>query len=265
MPRGLGDLDVRFFGYVQGRESATVTTGELVQALGITPERERKLLSRLAGRGLITRVRRGLYLIPSRLPSGGKWSPGEAKALTALMSDRGARYQICGPNAFSRYGWDDQVPNRVFAYNNRISGERQIGSTSLILIKVADNRLGDTDIAATPNGIDLIYSSRVRSLLDAVYDWSRFNTLPRAYDWIRQELRRDPKTAAALTEATLRYGNQGTIRRIGKLLETEGTSPSLVRKLERSLGPTTSLIGWNPAGPKRGKIDRRWGLVLNAA
>jgi hypothetical protein len=35
------------------------------------------------------------------------------------MEDQGARYQICGPNAFNRYGFDEQVPTRIYAYNNR--------------------------------------------------------------------------------------------------------------------------------------------------
>ena len=72
MSKGLSELDVRLFSYAQTREPGTVKTGDLVKALGITPERERKLLSRLAGRGLIARVRRGLYLVPTRLPAGGK-------------------------------------------------------------------------------------------------------------------------------------------------------------------------------------------------
>ena len=30
------------------------------------------------------------------------------------MEDRGGTYQICGPNTFSRYGFDEQVPTRVY-------------------------------------------------------------------------------------------------------------------------------------------------------
>jgi hypothetical protein len=106
------------------------------------------------------------------LPPGGKWSPNEFLALTTLIEDRGGRYQICGPSAFSRYGWDDQVPNRLYAYNNRISGERKIGSAAMTLIKLTDERLGETEVVKTPDGIEAVYSSRVRSLVDAVYDWS---------------------------------------------------------------------------------------------
>ena len=77
----------------------TVRTGELVGALGITPQQERELLSRLARRSLIARVRRGLYLVPPRLPPGGKWSPSEFLSLTTLMEDQGGRYQVCGARA----------------------------------------------------------------------------------------------------------------------------------------------------------------------
>jgi len=263
MPSSAGQLELRFFGYTQSRNVRSIETGDLVRVLGITPIQERKLLSRLSRHGLITRVRRGLYLVPPRLPVGGKWSPGEALALTSLIKDRDGRYQICGPNAFYRYGWDDQVPNRTYAYNNCLSGERQIGPVTLTLIQVADERLGATEVITTPDGIDLVYSSRVRSLMDAVYDWSRFNTLPRAYSWIEAELARDDKLAADLIDVTLSYGNQGTLRRIGKLLELKGVPASLLRKIEKALQPSSGLIPWIPPFPKRGKTDRRWGIVLN--
>jgi predicted transcriptional regulator of viral defense system len=262
MTRVLGPLETRFFAYVQGEGLRTVETGDVSRALGLTTLQERKLLSRLARRDWIARVRRGLYLVPPTLPAGG-WSPDEALALTTLIEDRNGRYQICGPNAFSRYGWDDQVPNRIYAYNNRISGDRQIGAVALSLIKVADERLGGTETIRTPGGINMVYSSRVRALMDAVYDWSRFDGLPRAYDWIRAEVSRDETVPADLVKVALRFGNQGTVRRIGALLEMEGVPEPLLRKLRRALRPSSSLIPWIPARPKRGKIDRDWRVVLN--
>ena len=84
MATALGKIQSQLLAYVQMRRLKTVRTGELVRALGITPQQERELLSRLARRNLIARVRRGLYLVPSRLPPGGKWSPNEFLALTTL-------------------------------------------------------------------------------------------------------------------------------------------------------------------------------------
>ena len=263
MKKGLGETERLLFAYVQMRGQATLRAGELVGPLGLSPPRERNLLSRLARAGWIARVQRGLYLVPGKLPLGGKWTPDEVLALNTLMEKRGGRYQICGPNAFNRYGFDEQVPNRVYAYNNRISGNRTVGAIQLTLIKVADSRLGGTEETRTYEGLVAVYASRVRALVDAVYDWSRFNSLPRGYGWIRRELATRRVTPAQLVAMTLRYGDLGTIRRMGALLEREGVNARLLRRLAKVLPPSTSVIPWIPTRPKRGSANRRWGVVMN--
>lgn len=249
--------------YLQMRKVRTVRTGELTGPLGLTRLQERELFRRMARGHLIARVRPGLYLVPLQLPLGGAWTPDEILALNTLLEDRRGRYQICGPSTFNRYGFDNQLPNRVYAYNNRISGARTIGAIALTLIKVADERLGDVEQVPTTNGLTATYSSRVRTLVDAVYDWSRFNGLPRAFDWIRAELKARRITVADLVRVTLRYGDIGTVRRVGALLDREGVEAKQLRRLERALKPSTSFIPWIPTTPKRGTLDRRWGIVWN--
>jgi predicted transcriptional regulator of viral defense system len=261
--RRLGNLEQQLLAYAQLRKVRELRTGDLTGPLGITAKQERELYSRLARAGLIAQVRRGLYLIPRELPLGGAWTPDEALALNTLMADRGGRYQICGPNAFSRYGFSDQVPNRVYAYNNRLSGERTIGAISLTLIKVADARLGDTEESTTREGLTVAYSSRVRTLVDAVYDWARFGSLPRGYVWITRDLAERRVSPTALVAATLRYGDVGTIRRMGALLEKTSVSAGLLRKLEEALPESTGTIPWIPTKPKRGTLDRRWKMIMN--
>lgn len=249
--------------YLQMRKQSVVRTGGLTGPLRLTRMQERELFRRMARGGLIARVRPGLYLVPPQLPLGGSWSPDETLALNTLMEDRQGRYQICGPNAFNRYGFDEQVPTRVYAYNNRISGERSVGAVALTMIKVADERLGDIDEVRTSEGLTVAYSSRARTLVDAVYDWSRFSSLPRAFDWIRAELAAGRVGVAELVRVTLRYGDVGTIRRIAALLDREKVRAPLLRKLEEALKPSTSFIAWIPTRPKRGTVDRRWGVVWN--
>lgn len=259
----LGRQEAQMLAYLQMRRRVTVRTGELTGPLQLTRLQERELFRRMARGRLIARVRPGLYLVPPRLPLGGSWSPDEVLALTVLMEDRRGRYQICGSNAFNRYGFDNQVPARVYAYNNRISGERVIGVVALTLIKVTDSRLGETEEIRTPEDLIAIYSSRARTLVDAVNDWSRFNSLPQAFRWIRDELAAGRVSAADLVRVTLRYGDIGAIRRIGALLTREKVNGRLLRKLERALQPSKSLIPWIPTLPKRGTVDRRWGIIWN--
>jgi predicted transcriptional regulator of viral defense system len=263
MKRALGQQEAQMLAYLQMRKRQTVRAGDLTRPLRLTRLQERELFRRLARGGLIARVRPGLFVVPPQLPLGGSWSPDEALALEALMQDRRGRYQICGPNAFNRYGFDEQVPTRVYVYNNRISGERTVGSVALTLIKVRDDRLGDTEDVATAEGIITPYSSRGRTLVDAVYDWARFGSLPLAYGWIRAELAAGRVSPSELARVTLRYGDVGTIRRIGAFLDREGASAGVLRKLERALSPSSGLIPWIPTRPKRGTIDRRWGVVWN--
>jgi len=249
--------------YAQMRGLRVIRVGELAGPLGFSDRQERTTLSRLALGGMIVRVRRGLYLVPPRLPLGGLWSPDDISALNVLMEDKQGRYQICGPNAFNRYGLDEQTPARLYAYNNRLSGERTIGAVAMTLIKVADNRLGGTESFKTAQGQQAVYASRTRTLVDAVYDWSRFSSLPRGYEWIRGELIAQNVSAESLVRTAIRYGNQGTLRRIGVLLEREGVAEGLLLRIEKNVRPSTSLIPWIPVNARHGETIRRWGVILN--
>ncbi|MCP4897711.1 MAG: hypothetical protein GY906_12125 [bacterium] len=262
MKRTLGPLETQLFAYCHMRGIGTIRTGDLRSPLHISDKQERELLSRMARSGLIAKVRRGLYLIPSRLPLGGIWSPSSELAINTLMEDRSAIYQVCGPNAFNHYGFDEQVPNRIYAYNDKISGVRTIGTVELSLIKVAPDRLGSTVEINAPSGVSIVYSSRARTLVDAVHDWSRFDTLPRAYSWIRQELDSKRVSAKELAKVTVKYGNQGTVRRIGAALERFGGSGTALRTLEQSLRSPKSVIAADPRSPRSGPKSKRWGVIL---
>lgn len=263
MKRTLGRMEAQLLAYCQLRGLATVRTGDLTGPLRITGKQERELLSRMARAGIIAKVKRGLYLVPPSLPLGGVWSPDFGLAINTLMEDRQALYQVCGPNAFNYYGFDQQVPNRVYAYNDRFSGDTKIGALELTLIKVATNRLGSTEEVRSTSGMRVLYSSRVRTLVDAVYDWSRFDSLPRGYAWIRSELAAHRVEAAELANVAVKYGNQGTVRRMGALLEQEGAAEGVLRTLEASLRLSKSVIAAVPGEPRRGPKNVRWGVILN--
>ncbi len=263
MARRLGKLEAAALAYVQMRNLRTAKTGELADALRITSKQERELFSRMARAGMIAKVRNGLYLFPAKLPLGGVWTPDEATAINALMADKQARYQITGPNAFNRYGYDEQIPARICIYNDAISGDRSVGRTELTLIKVTPARLGETEQFETPSGETLVYSSRVRTLVDAVYDWSRFDSLPRAYDWIRRDIEAGRISPTDLSKTTIRFSNLGTLRRIGALLEQMDVQESVLKRMQRKLTPTTAKIPLVPGRPPRGTLLKRWGVVLN--
>jgi len=264
MKNRLGRLETQFLAYVQMRKKTLVRAGEVREPLGLSRDQEKELFRRLTRGRMIARVRPGLFLVPERLPLGGAWTPTEIQALNALIiEDRKGLYQICGPNTFNRYGYDEQIPNRTYAYNNKISGDRKVGSVPLTLIKTSDERLGATVAGKTASGETAIYPTRERTLLDAVYDWARFDTLPRAFEWTRSDLKKGRITPQSLVDVVLKFGDVGTRRRFGYLLQQESCEERLLRRLERSLKKPTSFIPFVPRRTKQGTIVVRWGVVDN--
>ena len=261
----LGSLEMQLLAYVQLLKKDLIRTGEVSPIIGISSKQERELLSRMARSGLIIRLKRGIYLVPPRMPSGGRWAVSEYFILSKLMAVLSGKYQISGPNAFNFYGYDDQVPNRVYVYNNRIFGEKNIGGTEFVFIKTSDSRLGSINKLKTPDGVEAIMASRPRALLDAIYDWSRYNTIPRAYGWVVSSIEKESEFAQELVATTLKYGNKATVRRIGYLLSLCGVADVQLTKLKRKLGSSKSLIPWIPGRDGKGSINRDWGLIINGS
>ena len=261
----LGSLEMRLLAYVQMRKMDVVRTEEIAAALKITPKQERELLSRMSRSGVIIRLKRGVYLVPPRLPAGGRLAVSEYYILSRLMREIGGKYQVSGPNAFYLYGFDDQVPNRIYVYNNRMSGEKNIGGSDFVFMKIPGSWLGASTESATPDGEKIFIATKARALLDAVYDWSRYNTIPRAYQWIATAIEKDPAFLEEFTEVSLKYGNKATIRRIGYLLAVSGVSENMLRGFKKKAGSMKSLIKWIPGKPAKGSVNREWGLIVNGA
>lgn len=258
----LRKFKMQFFAWIQLEKKTQVITGEAAEAFGLTPTQERKLLSRLSLEGLIVRLRRGLYMVPAQVPPGGKWSPGEYKIVHTLMKDVGASYQIGGAIAFHQYALDDQVPNEVTVYNDKISRRCTIGGLRFTFIKVSLKRLGGSNKMKLPSGGNVKMASLPRTLMDAVYDWDRYNTLPRAYAWIVAR-KDDRETIKELIHITLRHGNIGAMRRIGYILERCKVSDRLLGQLKARVSAGKSLVKLDPTRPARGGIDREWGIIDN--
>lgn len=261
----LGKLEIQLLAYAQLRKKEFILSGELATALEITAEQEWKLLNRMATSGVIIRLKRGVYLVPSRLPVGGRWTVSGYYILSKFMEVMQGQYQISGPNAFNFYGFDDQIPSRFYVYNNKIFGEKEIGGTDFIFIKTDVKRLGSTKSLKTSDDIDTVMVSKTRALVDAVYDWSRFNTLPRAYGWIVETLQKEPEITDNLIDDTLKYSNKGTIKRIGYLLAQLSISNDRLSELKRVISSSNSLIPWIPSLAAKGSVNKEWGLLVNGS
>ena len=88
MKQTLGNLERQLFAYAQMRGLRVLRTGDLAKAIGISTKQESKLFTRLSKAGMIAQVRRGLYLIPQRLPLDAIRSAGRTPLIAMGMTGR---------------------------------------------------------------------------------------------------------------------------------------------------------------------------------
>lgn len=259
----LGPLETKFFSWAQMRRVQVVRTGDLVLALALTPQQEADLFKNMRRGGRIVQLQRGLYAVPPRLPPGGKWTPSAPLLVALLMGEMEARYQITGLAAFQLHGLTTQVPIETRVYNTAFSGRREIGGLPFLFIKVKEKSLGGQQIVEI-KGTDqrAVFSTLPRAVFDAIYDYSRFGTLPRAYGWVAERVR-DKLFISQLVDMAIRYGNVGTRRRLGCALERLEASPAQVGRILKSVRKTTAFIPLVPGYKKGGRPDSRWGVLVN--
>jgi len=259
----LGPLEARFFSWAQMRRLQIARTGDLVRALKMTPQQEADLFKNMRRRGRAVQLMRGMYLIPPRLPQGGKWAPSPLFVVSVLMRELKAKYQITGLAAFNFHGLSTQQPVETSVYNTALSGRRVIAGLSFLFIKVSEASLG----AAQPieiKGTDsaALIETLPRTVFDGISDYARFGTLPQAYGWIA-ERRVDKTFLKGLVDITIQYGNVSTRRRLGCWLELLKADRKLVDRLLRSVKPTQSFIPLAPGRKGGGTTNSRWGVLVN--
>jgi len=259
----LGDLGAKFFALMQMRDQEVIQLGELQSVLQITAKQERELLSRLARRGYIVRLIRGTYLVPKKLPPGGKWMPDEYVIIYELMKSVDASYQICGPLAFQRHGLSEQIPNIITIYNTKLTGRKTIGSLTLQLIKVDKSRIGAREKIVLNDKKIVYISSLARTIMDSIYEWSRFNTIPKAYDWIKENIE-DTVVLSQFIDVTIKYSNVSTKRRVGYILEKVGVSNTYLKPILKQLPETKGWVILYPSFKARGVTNKKWRVIDNA-
>lgn len=260
----LTPLETKVLAWSRLSQQRIIRTGELTKILSINPEQEEKLLMKMYKSGLVVRLMRGLYLLPATIPTA-PWSPPAYFLLAILMKELNAEYQITGLAAFHFHRLSTQVPNIMMVYNTKFSGRKTIGRASFDFIKVDKNRIGafeNLEINDFTSKINVRIASLARTIVDAIYDYKRFATLPEAYDWIRDRIN-DEEFLKELTAATLEFSNIATRRRLGYFLESLKANARLVSKIYKSLENTSAYIPLDPSQASRGKINKKWGVKIN--
>ena len=258
-----GSLELKLISYVQMRKIKTLRTGDIFPILGISPQTEKEIYSNLNKKGIIVRLTKGYYLIPETISPTTYANVSEMEILKYYMEFYEAQFMISGPTAIYNYNYTTQIPNKIYVYNDKISGDKEIGRISFVFMKTSTKRLKGAEFVVTNKGIKIPYVSKARLLIGCIYDWNRYNTIPKVFNWIRDEIEKDPEITAKLVSNAIRYGNKIVQRRLGYFLETLNIDEKLVEKLQNKIKSSKTLKPLIPNTDLKGSVNKKWGLIIN--
>lgn len=252
----LGRAEAKFLARVSGK--AAFTTGEAQEILGYKGEDStQKFLERLQHKGWIRRIKRGRFaVIP--LSSGEDRTPQLHEFIVAmeLVSPAAIAYW----SALNHHGMTEQLPRTVFVSTNhpvrRPPGEVLGVSYKIISLRpekffgIVKDWIGEMPFMVTDrektiiDGLDLPqYAGGVGEVSKALSTtWTQINE-------------------SKLRKYAARIGNSAVAKRLGFLMETLGLGDIEALRRAVSLAPGFSLL--DPALPRQGKYNRRWGLLVN--
>jgi predicted transcriptional regulator of viral defense system len=257
--RSLGDLERGALSRLAALERPTVKAEDLSTVIPVRTAAN-LMLSRLARKGWLRRLRRGVYaLIPL---SSESFQPAIDNPF-ALATDLFSPCYITGWSAAHHWGLTDQLFNSVVVYtaNARQSGVQSYGGVDYLLRRVRTEMIFGT-VRTWSGSVPIELASIHRTVIDVLdvpaMGGSGRETLDivRAY-WSKPDA--DPKELLALAK---RLGKGTVFKRLGYTAELFGNPEAAwIEACQRHLSAGVSLL--DPAGPARGRIISRWKLRIN--
>jgi predicted transcriptional regulator of viral defense system len=217
-----------------------------------------QFLERLQSKGWIRRIRRGRFaIIP--LSSGEDRSPQLHEFVVAMEIVTPA--VIAYWSALNHHGMSEQLPRTVFVATDH-PVRRQPGDVLGVTYKIVSLRPDKFFGVITDwiNEIPFKVTDREKTIIDGL-------DLPQYVGGTSEIAKALTVSWKMLDEKKLRkyaakIGNSAVAKRLGFIMETLGLGNVEALRVSVPLAPGFSSL--DPTMPKKGKYNRRWGLLVNA-
>lgn len=253
----LGRLEARFLAKVAVRPTFSIEDARQVLGHGVDGP-TRQFLERLQRKGWIRRIKPGKFA-PVPLSSGEERTPQLHEFLVAmeLVSPAAIAYW----SALNHHGMTEQLPRTVFVATNhpvRRPPQQALG----IAFKIVSLR-PEKFFGLVQDWVDeqsFWITDKEKTIIDGL-DLPQYvggvGEIAKALTTVWEELEE-----AKLQEYAAKIGNGAVAKRLGFLMEALGFgNPKALRKAAPFAAGFSPL---DPTLPKKGKHNRRWGLLANA-
>lgn len=255
----VGSRSARLLAGLYDRSQTTFTIAEAQAIAGLSAGSTRSLLHKAIRRGLVARLKSGLFtLVPQELGSETKFSGNPYLAARSLVGR--TPYYLSHATAMELHRMVTQPRLGIFVSAAKRMVDRVMHSTEYKFIFIRPEQIFGTVPHWVTKQEQVILSDVERTVIDGLRrpEYCGGITEVARGLWIRHE---DMKVEKLIQYATrLRVG--AVIRRLGYLLEIYHlASPAILDQLRNGLTRTYDLL--DPLQPAGGQYVNRWRLRLN--
>lgn len=220
-----------------------------------------KILWKLKKKGILISIKKGVYFF-SPLESGPAGRNINEWLIPAALFPK-KNYYVGYSTMYNYYGFIDQIFQQMFIINTSVYAERKIGNHHFNLIKVSSDRIYGTKTIKI-NNAEVIVSDKERTLVDLIYYPMPVGGLTSAFAILNDQV----KSESIDLKKLIRYASSFPIisarKRIGFNLDKSGVKESELKPLIKTIA-NTSLATLYDTSSRKGKIDKKWGIIENAA
>lgn len=241
------------------RSQTTFTIADVAKITGLRPNLASNLVRKAAKRGLVTPLKRGLFVIvPAELGSSGEYVGNPYLVARKLAGD--APCFISHASAMEIHRMVTQPQFTVFVSSTKRIASLTIEGTAFhfVLVK-ARHYFGTTKHWVTKQeSVDI--SDLERTVIDGLRQPAYCGGMTEVAKGLW--MRRQDIQVTNLVKYALQFGSGAVIRRLGYLLEfyALGSAAELDR-LQKAL--TATYVRLDPMLPKEGHYQARWRLQVN--
>jgi predicted transcriptional regulator of viral defense system len=241
------------------RPQSTFTLADAEAITGLNSRLASSLLHKAVGRGLVSRLKPGVFIIvPPELGSSAEYAGNPY--LTAVRLAGKAPCFISHASAMEIHRMVTQPQLVVFASSSKRIRSRKLHGTEFRFVFIKPDQYFGTVKHWVTKQETVQISDLERTIVDGLRQPEYCGGVTEVAKglWMRHRDMQVPK----LVDYALRLGIGAVIRRLGYLLELYRIAPeSELARMRKSL--TSTYLPLDPVLPKEGRHLRRWRLQLN--
>jgi predicted transcriptional regulator of viral defense system len=257
---GLGPKETQIIARLS-YEKATVVTVRQLESLFGGSVLVRQIIYQLKKKGILKPITKGVYYY-SPLEAGPAGIRINEFLIPPILFAKG-NYYVGYSNMYNFYGFTDQIFQTMYVLNTSLQREREIGGISFKLLKIPPTRMYGLDKVKIRD-TEVIVSDRERTLVDLVFFPDPAGGLKKAFDILKKEVVSGKADIQKLIRYTLSFPVKSVQKRIGFVLDECLEDKRPLVPLEKKLNKT-SLIPLYGSKSRKGKINNKWRVIIDAA